>query len=62
MPDFQSTLIFNIRILYWHIQLKQDKKWPTILFNDYHYKNSLQDSWFAVYCWFGKSLNNKEYK
>jgi hypothetical protein len=62
MPDFQSTLIFNIRILYWHIQLEQGKKWPTILFNDYHYQNYLADGWFCVYCWFGKSLNNKEYK
>ena len=62
MSDFQSTLKFNIRILYWHIQLEKEKKWPTIIFNDYHYRTYLREGWFAVYTWFGKSLNNKEYK
>jgi hypothetical protein len=57
-----SNLIFNIRILYWHIQLEKDQKWPAIIFNDYHYQNYLKDGWFSIYCWFGKSLNNKEYK
>ena len=62
MGNFESTLRYNFRILYWHFQFEKNQKWPTVIFNDYHYRNYLEDGWFAVYAWNSKSLNNKEYK
>lgn len=31
-----SNLIFNLRILFWHIQIERGRWCPTISFNSYH--------------------------
>lgn len=31
-----SNLIFNLRILFWHIQIERGRWYPTISLNSYH--------------------------
>jgi hypothetical protein len=48
MPSM-SNLVFNLRVLFWHVQVERGRWYPTISFNGYHRKRGFVRPYVELY-------------